>query len=75
MFGIKTMVVVTQPCEYTKTTDLYTVKEQILGYTNYISIINYSEIQWRRQWQPTPVLLPEKSHEWRSLVGCSPWGH
>ena len=28
----------------------------------------------RRQWQPTPVLLPGKSHEWRSLVGCSPWG-
>ena len=29
---------------------------------------------WRRKWQPTPVLLPGKSHEWRSLVGCSPWG-
>ena len=29
---------------------------------------------WRKQWQPTPVLLPGKSHEWRSLVGCSPWG-
>ena len=29
---------------------------------------------WRRQWQPTPVLLPGKSHGWRSLVGCSPWG-
>ena len=29
----------------------------------------------RRQWQPTPALLPGKSHEWRSLVGCSPWGH
>ena len=29
----------------------------------------------RRQWHPTPVLLPGKSHEWRSLVGCSPWGH
>ena len=28
----------------------------------------------RRQWQPTPVLLPQKSHGWRSLVGCSPWG-
>ena len=26
------------------------------------------------QWQPTPVLLPEKSHGWRSLVGFSPWG-
>ena len=22
----------------------------------------------------TPVLLPGKSHGWRSLVGCSPWG-
>ena len=29
---------------------------------------------WRRQWQLTPVLLPGKSHGWRSLVGCSPWG-
>ena len=29
---------------------------------------------WRRQWQPTPVLLPGKPHGWRSLVGCSPWG-
>ena len=28
----------------------------------------------RRQWQPTPVLLPGKSHGWRSLVGYSPWG-
>ena len=29
----------------------------------------------RRQWHPTPVLLPRKSHRRRSLVGCSPWGH
>ena len=28
----------------------------------------------RRQWQPTPVLLPGKSHGQRSLVGGSPWG-
>ena len=28
----------------------------------------------RRQWHPTPVHLPGKSHGWRSLVGCSPWG-
>ena len=26
------------------------------------------------QWHPTPVLLPGKSHGWRSLVGYSPWG-
>ena len=31
--------------------------------------------QQRRQWHPTPVLLPGKSHGWRSLVGCSPWDH
>ena len=29
----------------------------------------------RRQWHPPPVLLPGKFHGWRSLVGCSPWGH
>ena len=28
----------------------------------------------RRQWHLTPVLLPGKSHGWRSLAGCSPWG-
>ena len=27
----------------------------------------------RRQWHPTPVLLPGESHGWRSLGGCSPW--
>ena len=31
-------------------------------------------IAWRRQWHPTPVLLPGKSHGGRSLVGYSPWG-
>ena len=33
-----------------------------------------SVLQWRRQWHPTPVLFPGKSHGRRSLVGCSPWG-
>ena len=27
----------------------------------------------RREWQLTLVLLPGKSHGWRSLVGCSSW--
>ena len=31
-------------------------------------------LQRRRQWHPTPVLLPGKSHGRTSLVGCSPWG-
>ena len=34
-----------------------------------------SKKNWRRRWHPTPVLLPGKSHGWRSLVGCSPWSH
>ena len=34
----------------------------------------YKRARWRRQWQPTSVLLPGKSHGRRSLVGCSPWG-
>ena len=29
---------------------------------------------WRREWQPTPVLVPEKFHGQRSLAGYSPWG-
>ena len=32
------------------------------------------EDPWRRIWQPTPVLLPGKSHGWRCMVGYSPWG-
>ena len=28
-----------------------------------------------KEWQPAPVLLPGESHGWRSLGGCSPWGH
>ena len=27
----------------------------------------------RKWWHPTSVLLPEKSHGQKSLVGCSPW--
>ena len=35
---------------------------------------NYCTIAFKRQWHPTPVLLPGKSHGWRSLVGCNPRG-
>ena len=28
---------------------------------------------WRRQWHPTPVLLPGESQGWGSLVGCHLW--
>ena len=33
------------------------------------------KIPWRRERQPTPVFLPGESHEQRSLVGYSSWGH
>ena len=32
------------------------------------------EVPWRRKREPTPVLLPRKSHGRRSLVGYSPRG-
>ena len=47
---------------------LLIVKTDIFYDCNYVTII------WRRQWHPTPVLLPGESHGRRSLVGCSPWG-
>ena len=50
---------------------------------NYIYIyifffLNFREVPpllGRREWQPTSVLLPGKSHGERSLAGYSPWGH
>ena len=45
------------------------------------TLVSMPKINWGfsggirgRQWHPTPVLLPGKSHRWRSLVGFSPWG-
>ena len=35
---------------------------------------NPLQYSWRSQWHPTPVLLPQKSHGRRSLVGCPLWG-
>ena len=42
---------------------------------HYRTIALISHASRKRQWHPTPVLLPAKSHGWKSLVGCSPWGH
>ena len=39
-----------------------------------VHLIHSSCNRRRRRWHPTPELLPGKSHGWRSLVGCSPWG-
>ena len=37
-------------------------------------IFNLMSSKVVRQWHPTPVLLPGKSHGRRSLVGCRLWG-
>ena len=42
--------------------------------SNFSNLVQSWSLPRRRQWHPTPVLLPGKSHGWRSLVGCSPWG-
>ena len=53
-------------------------EEEALGHAavplNFAVFSSPVVVFWRRQWHPTPVLLPGKSHGWRSLVGCSPWG-
>ena len=40
----------------------------------HLDLTFYRKMKWRRQWHPTPVLLPGKSHGRRSLVGCSSRG-
>ena len=51
-----------------------TDKEERKGIINQILYALWFDQIRRRQWHPTPVFLPGKSHGWRSLVGCSPWG-
>ena len=53
---------------------LMQVKFYIYIYTCYMYMLHICYMYWRRQWHPTLVLLPGKSHGWRSLGGCSPWG-
>ena len=43
-------------------------------WTSHIKYVGIKLFTSRRKWQPTPVLLPGKSHGRRSLVGFSPWG-
>ena len=47
----------------------------VLDRTGTLENNNKIYLQYRkRQRHPTPILLSGKSHGWRSLVGCSPWG-
>ena len=38
------------------------------------SLSLFTFMHWRRQWQPSPVLLPGESQGQKSLVGCHLWG-
>ena len=40
----------------------------------FCTLMDHSFNSWRRQWHPTPILMPGQSHGRRSLVGYSPWG-
>ena len=46
----------------------------VMGLSKLQELVKDREALQRRQWHPTPVILPGKSHGRRRLVGCSPWG-
>ena len=48
--------------------DIHQVELLHVGFTN----CGPCTMTWRKNWQPTLVFLPGKSHGWRSLVGYSP---
>ena len=56
----------------TSGTHEYVTWQRRIKVTTGIKIAN--QLDQRRRWHPTPVLLPGKSHGRRSLVGCIPWG-
>ena len=43
-------------------------------YRNVCYLVLDSTFIQRRQWHPTPVLVPGKSNRQWSLAGCNPWG-
>ena len=53
---------------------MHWMRSRLIDTLSRMSLKFSSETFRRRQWQPTAVLLPGKSHGQRSLVGCNPWG-
>ena len=87
LFWDSIVTMVAQLLSILKTTELYRLNGWNVHYVNYssqkgcvlflclfVKIRMHSGCCRKRQWRPTPVLLPGKSHGQRSLVGCSPWG-
>ena len=54
---------------------LQSLGSQRVGHDWATSLLLFTFMHWRRQWQPTPVFFPEESQGQRSLVGCHLWGH
>ena len=50
-------------------------KESARNAGDWSSIPRSGRFPWRREWQPTPVVLPGKFHGQKSLAGYSPCGH
>ena len=48
--------------------------KDFLGKLKFHKFIPVSGYFWRREWQPTPIFLREKSHGQRNQVDYSPWG-
>ena len=57
-----------------RSTEVWLVFKRNKYLSSYLQLNTYIFIHRRRQWHPTPVLLPGKSLGQRSLVGYSPCG-
>ena len=44
-----------------------------VGHDSATSLSFFTFMHWRRQWQPTPALLPGELQGRQSLVGCHLW--
>ena len=51
----------------------WTQRQNLQLHVWYSGIKTLLSVPQRRQWHPTPVLLPGKSHGRSSLEGCTPW--
>ena len=45
-----------------------------VGHDWVTSLSLFTFMHWKREWQPTPVILPGESQGQRSLMGCGLWG-
>ena len=48
------------------------VKESAYNTEDVGLILGLERFPWKREWQPTPAVLPGESHGQRSLTGYSP---